>query len=159
MLRSFIKGGYALKRLCLGLTAGICILIIPMFLSGCDKNIRAQSKGGLRIATWSYALGAVSETDPDETKFSYSVELTNENERDIYIKSIEPSPDDKIKSSIIEKSIEVVVNKDIEPDKSIQIKGKFVLNTKGLTKAEIEACEPFVTGFKVSADENLQVTS
>jgi hypothetical protein len=48
-----------------------CVLI---FLTGCNNvNTQIQSKGGLKISSWSSALGGVNETDLDKTKFSYSM--------------------------------------------------------------------------------------
>ena len=68
----------------------ISILCVFIFFTGCNNSkTQTQSKGGLKINNWSSSLGAVDETDLDKTKFFYSINLTNENEKDIFIKFLD----------------------------------------------------------------------
>ena len=136
----------------------ISILCIFIFLTGRNNtNTQIQSKGGLKISNWSSGLGSVNDTDLNKTKFSYSVNLTNENENTIFIKSIQPSVNEKIKDKIISKDIIVAVNKDIKPNGTIQINGELIVDTKGLTKSDIEKLEPFITDIKVSTEETVSL--
>lgn len=136
----------------------ISILCIFILLTGCNNTkTQAQSKGGLKISSWSTGLGEINETDLDKTKFSYSINLANENEKDIFIKSIQPSVNEKIKNKIISKDNIVIVNKDIKSNETIEINGEIIVDTKGLAKSDIVKLEPFITDIKVSIEETVSL--
>ena len=118
-----------------------------------NKNIQNQVKDSLTINGWSFGLGSVDETNSDKTKLSYSFNLNNENNKSIFIKSIEPLINEKIKDKIISKDIVVAVNKDIKPNETIQINGEIIFDTKLLSKSDIEKLEPLLRDIKVSTDE------
>jgi hypothetical protein len=131
---------------------------MSIFFTGCNSTQKQiQTKGGLKINGWSSALGSVNETDLDKTKFSYSVNITNENENIIFIKSIQPSINKKIIRKIISKDIIVTVNKDVKPNETTQINGEIIVDTKGLTKSDILKLEPFITDVKVSTEETISL--
>jgi hypothetical protein len=136
----------------------ISILFIFVIFVVC-KNSKSQveAKGGLKINGWSSALGSVNETDLDKTKFTYSINLTNENEKNISLKSIQPSVNEAIKNKIISNNPVVAVNKDIKPNETIEISGELLIDTKGLSKSDIVKLEPFITDIKVSTDETLSL--
>lgn len=135
----------------------LSILFVFIFLTGCSIKTQLKTKGGLKISSWSSGLGSVNDTDLNKTKFSYSVNLTNENENTIFIKSIQPSVNEKIKNKIISKDIIVAVNKDVKHNETIQISGEIAIDTNGLTKSDILQLEPFVTDIKVSTEETISL--
>lgn len=92
------------------------------------------------------------------TKLSYSFNLNNENNKSVFVKSIEPLINEKIKDKVISKDIVVVVNKDIKPNEIIQINGEIIFDTKGLSKSDIEKLEPLLRDVKVSTDEIINLT-
>jgi uncharacterized lipoprotein NlpE involved in copper resistance len=140
------------------ITIVISILCGFIFLAGCNNTkTQVQTKCGLKINSWSSGLGGVNEIDLDKTKFSYSINLTNQNENNTFIKSIQPSVNEKIKNKIISKDIVVTVNKDIKPNETIQINGEIIVNTKGLTKSDIVKLEPFITDIKVLTEETVSL--
>ena len=128
-----------------------------IFLTGCNAQTQMQTKGGLKINSWSSGLGIVNETDLDNTKFSYSIDLTNDNEKGVFIKSIQPSVNETIRSRILSKEISVDVDRDIKPNETIHITGELVVNTKGLVKSDIVKLEPFITDIKVLIEENVSL--
>lgn len=136
----------------------ISILCIFILLTGCNNTkTQVQPKGGLKISSWSSGLGGVNETDLDKTKFSYSINLTNENETNIFIKSIQPSLNEKIINKILSEDNTVIVNKDIKSNETIEINGEIIVDTKGLAKSDIVNLEPFITDIKVSIEETLSL--
>lgn len=136
----------------------ITILCVFLLFIGCtSKNAKIETKGGLTIGNWSSSIGSVNETDLDKTIYSYSVYVTNENEKNVFIKEIQPSVNEAIKNKIISKEIVVNVNKDIKPNETIQIKGEIILDTKGLEKQDIVKFEPFITDIKVSTEETISL--
>lgn len=134
----------------------IFILFIFTLFKVCNsKNSQNQTKGGLEIHNWSSGLGGVNKNDLDKTRFSYSINITNENEKTIFIKSIQPSVNETIKSKILSKETVVIVNKDIKPNETVQINGEIIIDTKGLTKSDILKLEPFIKDIKVLTEETV----
>lgn len=135
----------------------ISTLLIFMFLAGCGTKTETKTKGGLKIHSWDSGLGSVNNVDLNETKFSYTVNLTNENENDIYIQSMQPSINEKLKNKIISKNTAISVNKVIKPDETIKISGEIIFDTKGLSKSDISRLEPFITDIKVSTEQTINL--
>jgi hypothetical protein len=133
-------------------------LLTLLLFTGCSsKSAQNQIKGGLKIYSWSSALGSVSNTDLDKTKFSYSVDLSNENDKSIFIKSIQPLVNETIKDKILSKEVLVTVNKDVKSNETIQISGEIIIDTKGLTKLDLEKLEPFIMDIKVISEETVNL--
>lgn len=133
-------------------------LFIFAFFTGCNNTkVQVQSKGGLKIYNWSSALGGINENDLDKTKYSYSINLTNENEKTIFIKSVQPSVNEAIKNKILNKEIVIDVNQNLKPNETIKINGEIIIDTKGLEKSDIVTLEPFITDIKVSTEETVSL--
>lgn len=129
-----------------------------VFFIGCSNTkVQVQSKSGLKIYNWSSALGGVNENDLDKTRYFYSINLTNENEKTIFIKSVQPSVNERIRNKILSKEIVVDVNKNLKPNETIKINGEIIIDTKGLEKSDIVKLEPFITDIKVSTEETVSL--
>lgn len=132
----------------------ITFLCISILLIGCNsKKVQTQTKGGLIINSWSSGLGSVDESNLDKSLFSYSINLTNENEKTIYIKSIQPLVDEAIKDKILSKETVVSVDKYIDTNETIAINGEVIVDTKGLAKEDIIKLQPFTINVKVTTEE------
>jgi hypothetical protein len=57
---------------------------------------------------------------------------------------------DSVKRIVKNKLISVEVNKNITRGLTIQVTGTLTLNTKGLSKLDITALQPFITGYEVT---------
>ncbi|MBM7872081.1 hypothetical protein JOC70_003629 [Clostridium pascui] len=135
-------------------------LFILVFFSGCNNTkIEVQSKSGLKIYNWSSALGGVNENDLDKIKYSYSLNLTNEEEKNIFIKSVQPLVNEEIKNKVLSKEIVVDVNQNLRPNESIKINGEIIIDTKGLGKSDILTLKPFITDIKVLTEETVSLKS
>lgn len=146
-------GGINLSKKTILILIASVVFMFLLFDVSYNKNIQNQVKGGLKINEWIFGLGSVDETNLDKTKLSYSFNLTNENNKSIFIKSIEPLINENIKDKIINKDIVIAVNKDIKPNETIQINGEIIFDTKELSKSDIEKLEPLLIDIKVSTDE------
>jgi hypothetical protein len=132
----------------------ITVLCISLFFIGCNSTkVQNQTKGGLKINNWSSGIGSVNENDLDKSVFSYSINLINENEKTVFIKSIQPIVNEKIINKILSEKTIVTLNKDIKSNETIEITGKIIVDTKGLAKSDIIKFEPFITDIKISTDE------
>lgn len=133
------------------------VFVFVFYIGHRSADFKIQTKAGLKVNGWSSGLGSISETDLDKTKFSYSINLTNENGKIIFIKSIQPLVNETIKSKVLSKEIVVNVDKEIKPNEAIEIKGEIIFDTKGLTKSDIVKFEPFITDIKVSTEETVSL--
>jgi len=136
----------------------ISVLCVFLFLIGCNNTkVHNQAKGGLIIRNWSSGLGSVNENDLDKSVFSYSIHLTNENEKAVFVKSVQPIVKQNIKNMILSENTSIAVNKTINSNETIEITGEIIVDTKGLTKADIVKLEPFITDMKVSSEETISL--
>jgi len=119
-------------------------LILATFLLtiGCSSP-SGDNKAGLQISHMNIGLGAIDNSSTDKQRLVYSVTLTNENNKAIYVQWIEPVLGTKISEKVITEDLKVIVEKEIPANQYLEIDGEFILDTKGLSKKEIISLEPF----------------
>ena len=124
----------------------IFIIVGIILLGGCSYDSgQIDEKGGLKIYTWSSSIGSDSNLNMDKTNYSFSINLVNENRNDILVKSIEPILGDSVKG--------IVMNETVSQDENCEIAGNLFLDTKGMSKGQIEELEPIITDIKVYSEE------
>lgn len=133
-------------------------ILLGFLLIGCNTS-NPVSKTGLQIYDMSTALGAVDNNNIDKQKLSYSVTVTNEENREIYVKSIKPILGNGISSKVITEDLTVMVEKSIPANKSLTINGEIIINTEGLSKVQILDLEPFITDFKIVFEQIIELKS
>lgn len=141
------------KKLILTILA--CITVVSLLFAGCSTREVEVIKGGLKITSSTSGTGPISESNYDETLFSYNINLTNENQKSIFIKSVQPIVNETIKNRVVSKEILVNVNKDVKANETISISGEIIINTKGLSKSDVMQLKPFITDMKVLTEETL----
>lgn len=134
----------------------VFLVLNIIILSACTNN-EVQYKGGLHIYNWSSSLGGVEKDNIDLTKYSYSINVTNENPTEITVLSIEPVLSETVKQMYKEGELELVVNEIVNPKESIEIKGEIIFNTKELSKQEISALRPFITNINIKSKTNIDM--
>lgn len=115
-------------------------------MTGCRSK---EQTGGLKVYSLSSSLG----TALYETRYSFNISITNENPYSIYIKSVKPIINEKIKDRIITKETTINVNKSLNSGETTEIKGELMFNIKGLNKTDILELGPFITDIKVLSEE------
>jgi hypothetical protein len=140
-----------LKRL---LMINIAILSVSLILTGCSgKKENLQANGGIKIYSWSSAIGGVNNVDLEKSKFSYYLNLTNENSKEILIKELEPIVSKSLSTKMISKNLVLNLNKKINPKETVEVKGEIIFYTEGMTKQDILALQPLITDIRVSSEE------
>lgn len=129
------------------LIATCFILLTSLLIVGCKSEIE-DNKEGIHVYGWHHSLGG-SEDNLDKTIYSYSINLTNENNQELYIDYISPVLNNTINNKLISNDLKVIVDKTISSGQTIEVKGELVIDTKDMSKKEIIAMEPFVTGVEV----------
>ena len=131
----------------------LTIIILTLCVLICSwgyKNIttKIETKGGIKSNGLTYVMA----NNNGKSEFSYAFNLTNTNGKDIFIKSIEPSINEKMKNNILSNETIIVVNKKIKANETIQINGKIFINTSGLPMYDIGK---LITNIKVSTEETV----
>lgn len=88
----------------------------------------------LTISRWNYAL---DETEPNITKISYGVFLTNESEANIFIRTLKPEYKVEILNDIEYDNV-ITVSKEIRPKEVLEINWNIIIGKRGLTIKEIK---------------------
>ncbi|MDK2822239.1 MAG: hypothetical protein PWQ67_47 [Clostridia bacterium] len=104
-------------------------------------------------------LGAISNDNTDQHRLTYSINLTNEDDNEAYIQWIEPIFGKGITDKVVTEQLQVAVEKPITAKASLEIEGTVVLDTKGLSKKEIVALEPFIIGIKVGSEKVIVINT
>ncbi|EOC99685.1 hypothetical protein [Caldisalinibacter kiritimatiensis] len=131
----------------------VCASITFILLTGCASK---ETKVGLKVYNWSSSIGAENGNSLDKTRYSYYIDITNENPKSLYIKSVEPIISENIKDKVLKAEI-VEVNKHINSNETIEVEGKIIIDTKGLNKTDIIELEPFITDIKVITEETINL--
>jgi len=135
----------------------ILILAFSLVISGCtsveQQNKQRQDKTGLQIYSMSTGLGALNNDNTDQHRLTYAINLTNEDDKEVYIQWIEPILGNGIKDKVITEELRIAVEKPIAAKGNLEIEGVVVLDTQGLSKKEIVSLEPFITGIKIGSEK------
>lgn len=130
----------------------LCLFGLVLTAGCANTSKKVGTKGGLYINSWISSLGTVDGTTLDKTRFSYSVYITNESNNKVLIKSIHPKVNDNISCLLVSNNTPVPVEKEINPSDTLQIDGKLIFSTSGMTKADIEKLHPFITDVLITSE-------
>ena len=132
-------------------------ILVGMLLIGCNPS-NPDNMIGLQIYSMTTGVGAADNNDiMDKQKLSYSITLTNEENRDIYVKSITPILGDGISNIVITEELTVIVEKSLPANQSLKINDELIIDTEGLSKEEILDLQPFITDIKISTEQIIEL--
>ncbi len=140
------------RKIVIYVTALILLLVGTV---GCAEP--QQSSQGLQICSMTSTMGAVDPDQSDEQRLSFTVNLCNDSDEDIYISFIEPLLSADINGRIISGDTRVEVKKKVTAGDSIGIDGEFIFDSSDLSKQDIIAMEPIITGYRVGTEEQIEL--
>lgn len=136
----------------------ILFLLIVFLFSGCAANTPViQENNGLFVGSLSTALGAADDDSLDETLFSFDINLTNNEESDVFISTAEVIVNEAVANRLKSKLEPIELNKALKPGETIAIQGELAFETKGMSKEEIVKLEPFITDLKVTREQSINL--
>jgi hypothetical protein len=118
--------------------------MVVVFSNTFIKPYRLGGNEELTITRWNYAL---DEIEPNKTKFSYSVFLTNKSEGNISIRTLKPEYKIEILNDIEYKDV-IIVSEEIMPKEVLEVNWDIIINKNGLTVKEIKE---FLTSITLNA--------
>ncbi|MBU3216057.1 hypothetical protein LL033_01580 [Clostridium estertheticum] len=134
-------------------TSILCVLVLfvgvinIITVQNQTKALQNQTKSRLVSVYSSIGLGG--------DKLDYSINLTNKSDKNIFVQSVQPLVNEKLKNRILSKEMVITVNKEIKPNKAIAITGVIIVNTKGLK--DMVKLVPFITDIKVISTETVSL--
>ncbi len=131
------------------------VILLLVFTAGCAES--QQSSKGLQISSMTSAMGSVDPDKFDEQKLSFTINLCNDSDQDTYISFLEPLLTADINGRIISGDTRVEVKKKVAASDSIGVDGEIVFDSSDLSKQDIIAMEPIITGFRVGTEELIEL--
>lgn len=127
-------------------------LIICAALIGCTKSGENDKvvEDGLVINMISTSLGG---NNPDVTRVSYSFDVWNRLGKSVVLLSVTPVISAEIMERLIEPKITNELNTQVNSNESQKVSGAFQIDTKGMSKEEINDLVGLVTKFKVVTEQ------
>lgn len=133
----------------------VLCLILPMVLLA----FTACSGGGSGTLTVVTASTSVVQASAVDTQIvSYSVTLQNKSGVSLYIDEVGPLPSSGLEPKLKADYLMRGVNQPrLAPGQTLDVSGTFSFDATGMTKADIDKLQPFVTGYRVVYDETVPV--
>ncbi|MNZ51650.1 hypothetical protein D3C78_694710 [compost metagenome] len=130
----------------------ILFICITFSLIGCKVNGDKSEivDDGILIGQTSISLGGES---TDITEVTYRINLRNKLGKPISVIAIEPVISKDLHDRLIDDSIRLEVNKEIESNESEEVSGYFNIDTKGLSKEEIIKFEIAIREYKIQTEQ------
>jgi len=136
-------------------TSILCILVLFV---GVINIITVQNKTkAVQNQTKSWLVSNYSSSGLGGGKLDYSINLTNQSDKNIFIQSVQPLVNETLKNRILSKEMVVTVNKEIKPNKVIAITGEIIVDTEGLKTTDMVKFEPFITDIKVITAQTISL--
>lgn len=129
----------------------VCLLMFAALI-GCTKSGGNDKvvEDGLVINMISTSLGG---NNPDVTRVSYSFDVWNRLGKPLVLLSVTPVISAEIMERLIEPKITNEVNTQVNSNESQKVSGAFQIDTKGMSKEEINDLVGLVTKFKVVTEQ------
>ena len=112
------------------------------------------STGSLAVSGVTTSVGQVTS---DTQSVSYSATLQNTGPNSVFIEFASPVPSAGLESKVVSDNLSRAVSKNVVSGQTIEIKGSFPFDAKGMTKEQIDALAPFITGFHFIYEETVPV--
>ncbi len=141
------------KRESLIYTAALILVLI--FTAGCAQA--QQSCKGLQISSMNSAIGAVEPDRIDKQRMSYSINLCNDSDQETYISFVEPLLATEINGRLLSGDTRVEVKKKVSARDSIVVEGEFIFDSTDLSKQDIIAMEPIISGYRVGTEQQIEL--
>jgi hypothetical protein len=115
---------------------------------------KSRDEAGIKITDITTGLGSY-EKDPELQECTYTLNLINNSNNNIFIKSITPVFSEHFEELLIDDDYEFEINSSIESQGSMLIKDKVVFSMKGMSKADIDKISPYIMGVDIIIKETL----
>ncbi len=131
------------------------VTMVLVCFSGCAES--QQACKGLQICSMTSAIGGVEQNQTDKQRMSYAINLSNDSDQETYISFVEPLLSASINGRIISGDTRIEVNKKLAARGSLEVKGEFVFDSQDLSKQDILALEPIITGYRVGTEQQIEL--
>lgn len=142
------------------------VAIFVYLLSGCNstkidekKSFLENNKHDISVDGYSSTVGAESETNNDIQIVTYWLDITNHDNVEKVLKSVEPELNEIFAKKIIGKIDSIELNKPLKPSESTKVEIKIQFNAKGMSKEQIMVLEPYIKNLKIVTEKKLALNN
>lgn len=128
-------------------------LLLLSLVSACT-SAQPVAEGGLAVDSMTTSIGEVSE-DLSEQRLTYTLYLTNRTDQPVEVRSFEPLLSDDFRGRVRNDTVQVTADQTLAPGDTAGLSGELLFDAGDLSKADIEALQPFLTGVRVTTDTTL----
>lgn len=129
--------------------------LTALLLAGCGSSDDARQP--LVISEMNTGLGSLDDAG-NEQALTYEFVLTNLSQERFLVHGIEPQPTPALTAMLLNETLWLPVDQEIGPGASIRVGAELLLDTTGLSKAQIdERVTPPFSGVRVTTDVTLPV--
>jgi hypothetical protein len=100
---------------------------------------------------------SVSQSSGDTQTIYYTALLQNTSPHTLYIEFSAPVPSAGLEPKVLSDNLSRPISKNVVSGQTLEIKGSFPFDAKGMTKEQIDALAPFITGFHIIYEETVPV--
>jgi len=139
----------------------VLVIILSLITIGCSRAVNVEDKQtiGLDISSMSTGIGAVNTNNNshDIQRFSYSINLANNDKDAAFIKEVTLVLPKAFEETLVTKQLTIIVNKDISPKSTIEIKGTLDFKANNLSKDDIMKLDPRILSIKVTNERTISL--
>ena len=129
-------------------------LILPVVLLVSAACSGGGGAGSLAVSGFSTSVSLVS---GDTQTLSYAATLTNTSPNSLFIEFVGPVPSAGLEPKVLSDNLARAISKNVVSGQTVDVKGSFPFDAKDMTKEQIDALAPFITGFHVIYEETVPV--
>jgi hypothetical protein len=110
-------------------------ILVAILVAGCGSSDDAQQ--GLVISEMNTGLGSV-DVAGNEQALTYELFLINLSQERVHVVGIEPQPTTALNAMLLNETLWLPVDQELRSGASIRVAAELLLDTTGLTKAQID---------------------
>jgi hypothetical protein len=130
----------------------VLIVLTVLFIRPAEIEHSSQAEDELKIVDSVHLIGATPNVNGTDIQlYSYNYTLYNGGDEKVYIDAFEPLFKTDFLARVLTKEHKIFVNKTIEPNTSILIRGQVEIDSSNLTKEQIFGFGPYVYGVNITS--------
>lgn len=131
----------------------LMVAFLSLILVGCSKTGGTSNveRPAIEIPSMNTGIGGIEdkEGNHDLQRYFYNITLANNEDEEVLIKEIQLVLPSEFEVRLVDKALNVPVNKSISPKSFINVSGTLDFNAAGLSKEDIIKLNPHIESVKV----------
>lgn len=128
----------------------IVIVLLLILIYNIDLRSDNVEEKGLQITGLTTSIGAINQDNINLQRLSFTAVLNNYNDQTIFIEKVVPVLGKKFSKKIVNTNLDIQINKNIESQGNVVIKGELIFDMKGMSKEDFnKSYKETIKGFEI----------